>query len=55
MYGDFSEKQINLMVLGENFLLKKIFDMDFEGCLVFKMWKRDGGWNSAAYKGRKGL
>ena len=33
-------------------------DCDYEvglGCLVFKMWKRDGGWNSAAYKGRKGL
>ena len=32
----------------ENFLLKMISDMGFEGCLVFKRWKRDGGWNSAA-------
>lgn len=38
---EISERRDKFNGFGENFLLKMIFDMAFEGCLVFKMWKRD--------------
>lgn len=49
MSGDSTKRETDTFDgFEENFLLKMIFDMGFEGCLVCKRWKRDGGWNSAA-------